>query len=85
MGGKKIEIVATLDKISQLNWLFIALEIILILYSFIYLPANLVTIIGIIIFISGFHLGLESFSDVSKMSKKERSRFRNTNYVKIQS
>lgn len=67
-----MNILYTLHKISHLKWLFLIAEIILIFYCFIVLPENMVTVIGIIIFITGIHLGLESLSDVTKMSEKEK-------------
>ncbi len=67
----------TLHKISHLKWVFLLIEIFLIIYAFriISQPENLINTIGIIIFISGIHLGLESLSDVSKMSKKQIKKF----------
>ncbi len=74
----------TLHKLSYLKWLFLTSQIILIFYCFIFLPDNLVTIIGIIIFITGIWLGFDSLSDIAKMSQKEQDRYRNTNYAKQQ-
>jgi len=73
-----------LHKISYLKWVFTAAQIVLILYSFIILPDNLVSIIGIIIFITGIQLGLDSLSDMDRMSQKEKARYSTTNYAKQQ-
>ena len=75
----------TLHKLSYLKWIFLIALIILILYCFIVLPENLVRIIGIILFIAGIWLGLDSLSDISKMPQKEVIRYNNIKYVKQQS
>ena len=68
----------TLHKLSYLKWIFLVSLVILIFYCFIVLPENLITIIGIIIFIAGIWLGLDSLSDISKMSQKEVNRYNTT-------
>ncbi len=70
-----------LHKISYLKWFFFATEIILILYCLCSIPDNLVAYIGIIIFITGIHLGLDSLSDIERMPLTERKRFQNSNYA----
>ncbi len=79
-----MQLTKTLHKISKLKWMFLVAQIILIAYCFIYLPDNLVSLIGILIYISGIQLGLESLSDVEKMSSKEIERHKNPSYVRIQ-
>jgi len=74
-----------LHYISYLKWPFLIAEVGLIIYSFFVLPENLVSIIGIIIFITGIQMGLESLSDVEKMSLKEQKRFKDNKYVKKKS
>jgi len=80
-----MDIKKTLHYISYVNWAFLISEIILILYCFIILPENLVSIVGIVIFITGIQMGLASLSDIEKMSEKEKSRYKDINYVKKQS
>ena len=46
------------------------------------LPKNLISIIGIIIFLVGIYLGLDSLSDMDKMSKNEMKLFNNIKYIK---
>lgn len=75
----------TLHYASYLKWLFLIALIILILYSLIVLPENLISIIGIIVFLAGIQMGLDSLSDIGKMSKKEFFFYGETKYVKIQS
>lgn len=70
-----------LHKLSYLKWLFFMAEIVLILYCLIVMPEDLISYIGIIIFITGIHLGLDSLSDVEHMSTSEKNRFRNGNYA----
>ena len=70
---------------SYLKWGFLIATIILICYSFIILPDNLISIIGIIIFFTGIYMGLDSLSDIEKMSEKEKNNYKTTKYVKIQS
>lgn len=73
-----------LHKISYLKWVFMAAQIVLLLYSFIFLPDNLVSIIGIIIFVTGIQLGMDSLSDMDRMSEKEKTRYSTTDYAKQQ-
>ena len=63
----------TIHYASYLKWLFLFSLIILILYSLIMLPENILSIIGIIVFLAGIQMGLESLSDLDKMSEKERT------------
>ncbi len=72
----------TLHSISHLKWIFLIAQVILILYCFIALPENLISIIGIIIFLTGIQLGFESLSDIEKISAKERERFQSTRLAK---
>ena len=76
----------TLHKISHLKWVFLAIEVFLIIYAFkiISHPESLINTISIIIFISGIHLGLESLSDVSKMSKKQIKKFQKRKNITTQ-
>ena len=71
-----------LHKISHIKWLFFVIEVVLIAYCFIALPDNLITYIGVLIFITGIHLGLDSLSDIEKMSVKEFNKFRNASYAR---
>jgi len=73
-----------LHKISYLKWVFMLAQIVLILYSFIVLPDNLVSLIGVIIFITGIQLGMDSLSDMDRMSEKEKTRYSTTNYANQQ-
>jgi len=72
----------TLHKISHLKWGFLIAAIILIVYSFIILPENLISIIGTIIFLVGIHLGLDSMRDIEKMSEREKNNYKNSKLVK---
>lgn len=74
----------TLHYASYMKWAFLLAAIILIFYSLIVLPENLISIIGIIIFLVGIHMGLDSLSDMEKMSEKEKNFYRNIKYVKKQ-
>ncbi len=76
---------STLHYASYLKWVFLIATIILIFYSLIVLPENLISIIGIIVFLTGIQMGLDSLSDIEKMSNKEKNFYRKTKYVKIQS
>jgi len=58
--------IKTLHWISHLKWLFLVAQVGLIAYCFVVFPPNLV--IGILIYVSGIQLGLESLSDVERMS-----------------
>jgi len=49
------------------------------------LPENLISIIGIIVFLAGIQMGLDSLSDIEKISNKEKNFYRKTKYVKTQS
>ena len=73
----------TLHYASYFKWAFIIAAIILIFYSLITLPENLISIIGIILFLLGIYLGLDSLSDMDKMSKKEMKLFSDIKRVKI--
>ena len=73
----------TLHYASYFKWVFIIAAIILIFYSLITLPENLISIIGIILFLLGIYLGLDSLSDMDKMSKKEMKLFSDIKRVKI--
>ena len=68
---------------SYFKWAFLIASVILISYSLITLPKNLISIIGIIIFLVGIYLGLDSLSDMDKMSKKEMKLFSDIKRVKI--
>ncbi|MDX5585443.1 MAG: hypothetical protein QNK20_11070 [Aureibaculum sp.] len=74
----------TLHYASYMKWAFLLAAIILIFYSLIVLPENLISIIGIIVFLVGIHMGLDSLSDMEKMSEKEKNFYRNIKYVKNQ-
>lgn len=74
----------TLHYASHLKWAFLAAVISLIIYAFVALPENLISIIGTIIFLAGIQMGLESLSDIEKMSEKEKTFYANSKYVKTQ-
>ena len=61
-----MDIKETLHYASYLKWPFLAAYIILIFYSFIVLPENLISIIGTVIFLLGIQMGLDSLSDIEK-------------------
>ncbi len=65
-----------LHKLSHLKWLFMAAQVILIGYILFALPLNIITLIGIVVFLAGIQLGLDSFRDISKMSANEKNRFK---------
>lgn len=71
-----------LHKMSHLKWLFLIAQIVLIFYCLIALPDNLIPLTGIIIFISGIQLGLDSLSDLDNMSTKEIARYKNQKFAK---
>ena len=73
----------TLHYASYFKWAFIIAAIILIFYSLIVLPENLISIIGIILFLLGIHMGLDSLSDMDKMSEKEMKLFSDIKRVKF--
>lgn len=70
---------------SHLKWVFIGAVLILTVYSFIVIPDNLISLIGVIIFLTGIYTGLESLGSMEKMSEKEITIFKNKKYVKTQS
>ncbi|NQU86403.1 MAG: hypothetical protein HQ541_11635 [Mariniphaga sp.] len=72
----------TLHAISHFKWFFLAWMIVLIAYVFVYLPENKISIVGSAIFLSGIFMGLESLSDIEKMSVKEKKQFLKPGYVK---
>ncbi len=74
-----------LHNVSNLKWVFLLWAIVLILYSFIRLPDNILSITGTIIFLIGIYLGLDSLSDISRISEKEKARFKLKNFAKTQS
>jgi len=74
-----MDIEKVLHNLSHLKWLFLVAQIALILYSFIVIPDNLITIISIIIFITGIYLGFDSLSSVEKMSAKQIELFNTSN------
>lgn len=82
-----MNIVNTLHKISHLKWVFLIAELFLIFYAFKISSQseNLVATIGMIILVAGIQLGLESLSDITKMSKKEIKKYQVRKNVKIQS
>ena len=80
-----MDINVVLHYASRLKWLFISAVIILIGYSFIIVPNNLIFVIGIIIFLTGIYMGLDSLSSIDKMSEKEQNIYASEKYVKIQS
>ena len=69
---------------SYLKWPFLIAVIILICYAFIIHPENLIPIIGIIIFLTGIYMGLDSLSDIEKLSEKEKNNYTSSKYVKTQ-
>ena len=73
-----------LHNISHLKWVFLTVVIILTLYSFINRPENLISIVGLITFLAGIQMGLDSLSDVKKLSLKEQKRYKDKLFVKIQ-
>ena len=74
-----------LHKVSHLRWVFLAVVVSLVAYSFLLMPTNLISIIGLILFFTGIQLGLDSLSDVEKMSAKEQKRYQDPIYFKVQS
>lgn len=81
-----MNIVNTLHKISHLKWVFLLAEIYLIFYAFTISsqPENIVNTIGMLLLVAGIQLGLESLSDVKKMSQKEIKKYQERKNVKIQ-
>lgn len=79
-----MKINSLLHNISYLKWLFLLWAVVLILYAFIRLPDNILSITGTIIFLIGIYLGLDSLSDISRISEKEKARFKQKNFAKIQ-
>lgn len=79
-----MNIIRTLHKISYLKYLFLIAEIFLIIYAFIISSdsVGLVSIIGVIILVTGIQLGLESLGDVTKMSDKEIRKYQTEKNVK---
>jgi hypothetical protein len=75
----------TLHYASHMKWAFLIAAIGLIVYSLIVLPDNIISTIGIIIFLMGIHMGLDSLSDMGEMSEKEKNFYRNVKYVNTQS
>jgi len=71
--GLIMSTVNTLHKISYLKWPFLLAEVVLIPYAFTISSQSekLIATIATIILVTGIHLGLESLSDVRKMSKKQ--------------
>ena len=63
------------------KWPFLLSTIVLIAYALIYQPDNLINLIGIILFIIGIYMGLDSLEDNSKMSRKEISFYKNQTNV----
>ena len=82
-----MNIVNTLHKISHLKWVFLIAELFLIFYAFKVSAQSekLVATIGMIILVAGIQLGLESLSDITKMSKREIERYREQKNVKLRS
>lgn len=74
----------TLHYASYLKWVFSIAATILIFYSLINLPENLISITGTILFLIGIQMGLDSLSDIEKMSDKEKDRYITTKYVQKQ-
>ncbi len=74
----------TLHKFSYLKWLFLTALIILIFYNFFVLPDNLVSNTGIIIYISGIYLGLDSISSFDKMSEKQIELYAKSHFAEQQ-
>lgn len=77
-----MEIKTVLHNISKLKWLFSAIQIGLIVYAFFSLQDNFILIVSYIIFITGIQMGLDSLSDIEKMSPKEISYFKKENHIK---
>ena len=72
-----MDIINTLHKISHLKWVFLIAEICLIIYAFTIIsqPENIIDTIGMLLLVAGIQLGLESLSDVAKMSQKEIKKY----------
>lgn len=70
---------------SYLKWAFLFAAIFLVIYSLIVLPENLISIIGLTIFLAGIYMGLDSLGDIDNMSEKEKQFYRNPRHVKTQS
>ena len=80
-----MNIIKTLHKISYLKYLFLFVEIFLIIYAFSISSHSeeLVSIVGILILVTGIQLGLESLGDVSKMSEKEIKMYQMKKNIKV--
>ena len=74
----------TLHRISHLKWVFLIAQVGLIGYCFM-MPDNLITMIGVLIYVSGVQLGLQSLSDVERMSANEIARFQIEGHAEQQS
>ena len=70
---------------SHLKWVFMAAQVILIAYCLFVLPDNLIEMSGIVIFLTGIQLGLDSLGDLEKMSTKDRIRYQNRTFIQLQS
>ena len=82
-----MNVVTTLHRISLLKWIFLLAEMYLIMYAFTVgsQPEILIATIGKLILVAGIYLGLESLSDVTKMSKKEIKMYQVRKNIKTQS
>lgn len=81
-----MNIVNTLHKISHLKWFFLIGEVYFIFYAFTLSsqPEKLIAAIGTLLLVAGIYLGLESLSDVSRMSEKEIGNFQAKQNIKVQ-
>jgi len=75
----------TLHRLSHLKWIFLIAQVAMTLYVFIVLPSNLITLIGTIIFITGIQMGLDSLSDIERMTDKQIERYARPSFIQSQS
>lgn len=75
----------TLHRLSYLKWIFLIAQVAMTLYVFIVLPSNLITLIGTIIFITGIQMGLDSLSDIERMTDKQIERYARPSFIQAQS
>ena len=57
---------------SHIKWIMFIWSMGLMIYGFIEMPDNILSISGRVVFLLGIFLGLDSLSDFSRMSEKSR-------------
>lgn len=80
-----MKIINIFHYLSHARWIFLIWALFLMVAEYFHPSSHFLSNIGLSIFLAGLFLGFEGFSDIEKLSKKEKKDFANPKSIKISS